>query len=45
MHVINRALRTSTNRTYVIMWQTNAFDWQVNMSYFWLVIASFRPPA
>jgi serine/threonine protein kinase len=43
LHVINRAVRTS-NRTFVMMWQTNAFDWQVNMSYFWLVAASFRPP-
>src|SRR6266536_4588358 len=44
LHVVNRAVRTS-NRTFVMMWQTNAFDWQVNMSYFWLVAASFRPPA
>jgi hypothetical protein len=39
---INRGIRTAAGRTYVIMWRTKIFDWQINQSNYLLILASFH---
>ena len=42
LHVVERAFRTRTGHTYLIVWRTKAFDWSINLSNYLPIVASFR---
>jgi Protein kinase domain len=42
LRTVSRGFTTSPGQSYVIVWRTSAFDWQLNLANFWLVTASFR---
>jgi eukaryotic-like serine/threonine-protein kinase len=42
LRTVSRGFTTDGGRSYVIVWRTSAFDWQLNLANFWLATASFR---